>query len=342
MGTGGLVNVLYQLSPKLTWLEPYVDILFFLNVILFIVLIVPWTLRWFLHFDKVMADLKHSIVSNFFVTMPVGALILGTNMFGVGRQYFSHDFIQWTGLILWIYAVILILIFGVVVVFNMIHKPNVGHEVTNYSWFITPVASIVVPLLGNLLIKDYIQTSIQTAKFINLTDLVFYGVGAMLFVIFSSIVLQRFISHPMPDSVATPTFWIMLGPIGVGTISLMGLADVSRMLGLLSSTDALKFLALIMWGFGLWTFLFVLAISIRYLVKDKIPFSLSWWAFIFPLAAYTLASYSVYLYTKVDAVYWYVIFLAILLSVLWILTLIRSLIGVYNHKLLLPPTETRR
>jgi tellurite resistance protein TehA-like permease len=224
----------------------------------------------------------------------------------------------------------------------MVHKSSVGHEVTNYSWFITPVASIVVPLLGNLLAKDYIQTSIQTAKFINLIDIVFYGIGAMLFVIFSSIVLQRFISHPMPDSIATPTFWITLGPIGVGTISLIGLGDASKMLGLLASVDALKFLALILWGFGLWTFLFVLAISIRYLIKDKIPFSLSWWAFIFPLAAYTLASYSVYLYTKVDAVYWYVIFLASLLSLLWAVTLIESFIGVYNRKLLFPPIESRR
>lgn len=336
MGTGGLVNVFYQLNAKITWLGDLAKVLFFLNIFLFIVLIVPWMLRWLLHFDKVLLDLKHSVISNFFVTMPVGGLILGTNLFGVGQRYFSADFIKWTGLGLWIYGAVTILFFGVVVVFNMIHQSTVGHEQTNYAWFITPVASIVMPLLGNLLVKDYIKTNLALARFINLTDIMFFGTGLILFVIFSSIVLQRFIIHPMPDSVAMPTFWITLGPIGVGAISLMGLADTSKAVGLLTSGNTLKMLALILWGFGLWTLLLVLAISGRYLYKAKIPFTLSWWAFIFPLAAYTLSSYNIYLYTKVDAIYWYTLCLTVLLSLLWIVTLLKSLGGIYNRDLLIP------
>lgn len=89
---------------------------------------------------------------------------------------------------------------------------------------------------------------------------------------------------------AAPTFWIILGPIGVGTLSLMGIADSSKLLGLISSVDAIKMLSLILWGFGLWAFVLTLAITIKYMRNDGVPFTLSWWAFIFPLAAYTLSS----------------------------------------------------
>jgi C4-dicarboxylate transporter/malic acid transport protein. len=79
MGTGGLANVLYMLSGKMTILKPLSVVVFWLNILLFLLLIGPWTARWFLHFDKLKDDLRHPVMSNFFVTMPVGGLILGTN-----------------------------------------------------------------------------------------------------------------------------------------------------------------------------------------------------------------------------------------------------------------------
>ncbi len=52
MGTGGLVNLLYLLSSSLPFLKPMALILFWLNIVLFIVIIVPWLLRWSIGSDK--------------------------------------------------------------------------------------------------------------------------------------------------------------------------------------------------------------------------------------------------------------------------------------------------
>ncbi|ERM91937.1 C4-dicarboxylate ABC transporter [Caldanaerobacter subterraneus subsp. yonseiensis KB-1] len=342
MGTGGFANVLYLLSARMSFLKPAAVALFFLNIFLFFIFIIPWVGRWFLHFDKLIEDLKHPVMSNFFVTMPVGGLILGTNFFIIGKEFFSMAFIIILGTVLWIYGVALALIFGVFVTYNMMITENIGPEFTNYSWYITPVASIVVPLLGNFLVKAYATKNVELAKLINITDIAFYGIGLILFVILSSIILGRFISHTMPHAMTTPTFWIILGPIGVGTVSLMGIADASKMMGLISIVDGIKMISLIFWGFGLWAFVLTVIITIKYLIEGGIPFSLSWWAFIFPLSAYTLSAYNVFMYTKIQLIYWYTVLLAILLAILWISTFIKSLIGTLNGTLLVPSESNKK
>ncbi|MHB1407679.1 MAG: SLAC1 family transporter [Desulfitobacteriaceae bacterium] len=51
----------------------------FVIINVFLLFIVPWVARWFLHFETLKQDLQHPVMSNFFVTMPVGAMIVGTN-----------------------------------------------------------------------------------------------------------------------------------------------------------------------------------------------------------------------------------------------------------------------
>jgi C4-dicarboxylate transporter/malic acid transport protein len=337
MGTGGVANVLFQLSGSIPFLQPLAVGLFWLNIVLFVILIFPWIGRWFIHFGSLRQDLEHPVMSNFFVTMPVGGIILGTNFFLIGKDYFSMAFIVGLSLVFWVVGVVMALVLGVFVMYHLFSMETVSAEMTNFSWFISPVASIVIPLLGNPLIGFYNASNVELDRIINLIDIIFYGIGMLLFIMLSSILLNRFIANKMSPSAALPTFWIMLGPVGVGTISLIGMADSSKVLGLLASTDSLKMLALMLWGFGLWAFLLIMIITVKYLSRGGIPFTLSWWAFIFPTAAYTLSSFSIYSYIKVDLVYWYTLVLALLLLFLWTITFIRTLVGTINGKLLVPP-----
>jgi len=336
MGTGGLANALFMFGNQAEWLRPAAVALFWLNVALFIVFIVPWTLRWVLHFDRLREDLRHPIMSNFFVTMPVGAIVLGTNFLSIGRAFFARPFIGGLSLVLWIVSVVLILFFGVYVVYTMLLKENLQPEQVNFSWFITPVASVVVPLLGNPLAKMWMGIDPNTAKLINLLDIGFFGIGLFLFLIIGAVVFNSLLHHKMPHASMAPTFWILLGPIGVGTLSLLGIADVSKGLGMLVDTSGLQLIALALWGFGLWAFALTIAVTIKYLRGGGIPFTLSWWAFIFPLGAYTLASYAVFGLLQLPVVFWYAALLLIILVSLWLATAVRSLIALFGGGLLVP------
>lgn len=336
MGTGGLANVLYLMGNKISFLKPIGIGMWILNIIMFVLFLMPWVLRWFTASDKLKQDIKHPIMSNFFVTMPVGAIVLATNFFIIGKDYFSISFITIFGTAIWALSVVLILILGIFVMINMMNMESVSPEATNFSWFITPVGSIVVPLLGNMLVNVYLKENVELAKFINIVDISFLGIGLFLFVILSAVVINRFINHPMPNAMATPTFWIILGPIGVGTVSLMGIADASKALGLIASADNIKLIALILWGFGLWALSLAAAITVRYIKNGGIPFTLSWWAFIFPTAVYTLSCLNVSQYLNIQAIQIYAVLLMILTLFLWVSTFLRTLAGIVNGKLLVP------
>jgi C4-dicarboxylate transporter/malic acid transport protein len=334
MGTGGLANLIYLLSSNLAYLKPIALILFWFNIILFLVIIVPWLLRWFMHFKDLLSDLRHPMMSNFFVTMPAAAVVLGTNFFIIGKEYFAGGFLDGLGLVMWIVGAILTLAISVFVMFNIFSQDNIDVEHVNFSWFIPPVVGALLPMLGKWLVSAYLITNTGLAQTINLLDLVYYGISITLFVILAGVVLNRFVFNKLPKDGLLPTFWIILGPVGLGSAALMDLSDSAKALNLINSVDTLKLVAIIFWGFGLWALLLTFAITFFYLRRGRIPFTLSWWAFIFPLAAYALASNSIYNYTKIELIYGYTLFLAVMLTFLWIVTLANTVIGIIKNKLL--------
>lgn len=93
--------------------------------------------------------------------MPVGGLILGTNFFIIGKDYISIGLITELGMIFWSLCTLMALGLGIFVIFNMMISEEIGPEVTNFSWFITPVASIVIPLLGNQLVKVFVEKTLS-------------------------------------------------------------------------------------------------------------------------------------------------------------------------------------
>jgi len=327
MGTGGLANAVHLFLGKIPFFERVAEGLVWLNIVLFVIFIFPWFARWIFHLDRLVEDLIHPMLGNFFATMPVGMLVLGGNLYLIGPNMFSSDFINVAGLVLFVCASLLILFFTIVVMYNAFVREALSLDHLNFSWFITPVANIVVPILGSPLAAYYLSFDPATAMTINMIDIIFYGIGFMLFIFIGAVVFDRLINHKLPHSQVSPTFWIILGPIGMGVVSLFGIANLSQSLGLILDTSIIKLFGTILWGFGLWAFLQTLILTVRYF-KNKVPFSMSWWAYIFPFAAYTISTFKISIFMNSQLVYWYGIGLLLLLSVMWLVVLIRTLFSL--------------
>jgi len=340
MGIGGTANLMYQLGSQANLFKVIGLILAGLNILVFIAMLIPWILRWFVHYDTVMSDVKHPVSSNFFVTMPVAMMLIATHVIMMGSSYIGVSSAMTIAVILWSIGVVLVLAFSITTTFNMMKQESIHPQMSNFSWFISPVASIVVPLLGNNLVKYYALFNIPLASFLNVIDIAFYGIGFLLFIILLSIVLNRFLFHQMPPAMVLPSFWIILGPIGVGTMSLMGIADASAILGLITDVQGIHMLALALWGFGIWALVLISVITINYVKEGKIPFSISWWAFIFPLAAFTLSSLSIAQVTQVNVIKYFGFAMTAILSIIFLMTLFKTIVGVFNKTLLLPKQNT--
>lgn len=336
MGTGGLANVLHVLGQTSDTARFSAALFFGLNLALFLALLIPWTLRWIISRENAVADLKNPMLSNFYATMPAGCIILGTNILLIGRSWLGVSrSLELAGL-LWVIGIILVFYFAIAGMLNLFSADAVGPESMTFAWLMTPVVNIVVPLLGNSIVPLVAVRNPALAGIIHTVDMIFFGIGFFLFILMSGIILNRLILHKMPPGAMAPSFWILLAPVGVGTVVIIGLADAARTLGLLNSAEPFQWMASALWGFGFWAFTMALAVTIKYQKNGGIPFTLSWWAFTFPMAAYTLATFAVYGYTHINAVKIYGLFLAVLLIMFWLSIFIRTLRGVLNGALLMP------
>jgi len=277
------------------------------------VVIVMWLLKVIFYPSEIWKEFKHPIKVNFLPTVAVAIL--------VSSSVFLNIF-QWKGVAYWGWWIGMILVFlwGVLIGYDMFVAESVDLEHVNYSWLIPPVAAIVVTLLG-------IPVSmIYGSKVIATISLWFFGMGMMLFLFVGGFVFMRMISHRLPPCPMAPSFWIMLGPIGVGTLDLLGMTKMASVIGMPFSSGAVW--AVSLWGFGLWALTVSVMLTIHYHFKDKIPYGLGWWAYIFPLGAYTNASFKLYSVLNWKPMLWVAYTLAVLLTFFFIRTFVYTLLHI--------------
>ncbi len=320
MGTGILAVASYLYSQYIPFLKDIAVALFYFNVILFFVLLIPWTLRWLLYRKNALADLEHPILSNFYATIAVAMLVLASNFIVIGKNILAGEIFWFTGAIATIF-------FSFVTLFIMFKGEHVTLDHINPAWFIPPVGLIVIPIPGSLIINQY---SGLMREFVIVLNYFGWGAGFFLYVALFAICMYRFILHrPLPNTLVS-TIWINLGPIGAGTIALINLVTNSTFITI---KEPFFVFALIFWGFGIWWVLMAMIMTLYYKKKLGLPYALSWLAFIFPLGAYVVASHSVatiFHLALVDSIGFALYFLLVFF---WSITLIKTLEAFYYKKL---------
>ncbi len=320
MGTGILAVTSVFYSTYIKALYALAKFLFILNITLFAILLIPWLLRWIIFTDRAINDLNHPVVSNFYPTMSVGMLVLASDFVLIGKNKHTAE-------IFWICGTILTVIFSLLIPYIMFKENKVKIDHINPAWFIPPVALIVIPIAGSQFIGNVQGLLDQIFVFIN-----YYGWGSGFFIYLAllSICMYRFIlHHPLPNTLA-PTIWINLGPIGAGTVSLISLINQSTFI---TGKEPFWVFGLIFWGFGVWWFFIAVIMTLHYVRKLKLPYTMSWWAFTFPLGAYVAASHLISNIFKIKIIDYFGLALYFLLLGIWLVTLVRTLSHAYRGTL---------
>ncbi|AGL02482.1 tellurite-resistance/dicarboxylate transporter [Desulfoscipio gibsoniae] len=325
MGTGILAIVSYFYSTGFPWLKGLATAVWILNMFLFGLLVVPWVLKFIWHSKKALADFREPLTGQFYATMPIACLVIAADLLIVGTDSLGPHPAIGMAKIIWIMGAVLSVLGAVVIPLLNFTNREVQLENINPAWFMPPVALIVIPVPGAKLIA-YWPESWQLIMLI--FNYVAWGSGFFLFIALEAICLYRFFCCPPLPGKLVPTVWINLGPIGVGTIALLNLAASSTpFLGQLVE-PVLQILALFLWGFGFWWIICAICLTTYYLRNNDLPFSLAWWAFTFPLGAYTGATYLVATFLHSSFVYGYGFLCYLLLLTLWSIVLVRTLVGV--------------
>lgn len=257
-----------------------------------VVLIVPYLGRILRHPDAAIADLRDPVAGAMYATLPGGILVLAAVAAAVGPTWFSPAVVRdlvaglaWVGVPL---AFVMSLVFG----YLLYVRSGLLLESTNGGWFMPPVVNVVVPLVLVPLIPG---APPATARALLLASYGFWGMGFVLYLLIVTMLHHRLVVHPLPHAGLAPSLWIGLGPLGVGALALVKMAAAGTgVFGPSGPTVAVlsRLAATALWGFGVWWLAAAALLLLRYRRSGPLPYGIGWWAFTFPLGAYTVATLS--------------------------------------------------
>ncbi len=258
-----------------------------LALLVMIGLLIPTVIRWFRYPKESAQDITHPVFGAMFATLPAAFLVLASTTASVGQLWLSQSFRNLLLMILSLIGTLLGFAISILFTYFLFLNAEVRKEHANGAWFIPPVVNIIIPLalLGVIPLAPATWRSSLFAL-----SIAFWGAGFFLFLIVAAILYERLIFHALPPSGMLPSLWIGLGPIGVGGLGLMRLAQMGGSL-LNDSTSILMhgatLVALSLWGLGIWWLGVVILITLRAEKNRGIPYSPGWWGYVFPSGAFT-------------------------------------------------------
>jgi C4-dicarboxylate transporter/malic acid transport protein len=253
------------------------------------VLVVAYLIRWVHHSRAALADLRHPMLGAMHATLPGGLLVLAVMTSVIGPDLFPGAAVTPIIAVLAVAGSVLGLVISVAFAYTLFTGDHPAAAV-NGGWFIPPVVTIIIPMALAPLMP---HTSPGTARLLLALGYATLGMGFLLFLFTMGLLHDRLVLHPLPPAALAPTVWIALGPVGVGALVPVVLARAGQpVFGAVAPTITMisQLFATALWGFGLWWLAIATTLLVRYLRAGGLPFHLGWWAFTFPLGAYTVAT----------------------------------------------------
>ena len=254
MGLTGL-TLAWRAADKYLGLSFSLEIpLTIVTTLLFLFISFIYSLKLIRHFDAVIKEFNHPIKLSFFPAFSISLILISL----VLRPYLESTSVA----IFWL-GTGLQLVFTLLVMSAWVNHSRFEIQHMNPAWFIPVVGNIIVPIGGVALGQTQISWF-------------FFSIGIIFWVVLMTIFFYRIIFHdPLPPKLV-PTFFILIAPPAIGFVAYTHLQP---------ELDAF---AQILYGIALFLTLFLLVQLPKF---ARLPFALSWWAYSFPSAGITLASF---------------------------------------------------
>ncbi|RLK50241.1 tellurite resistance protein [Alkalispirillum mobile] len=254
MGTAGLALAWRAAEGAWGWSAGISVGLTVLVVALFAFLSVAYVMKFVRYRDAVKAEFHHPVKMNFFPAISISLVLVAMLL---------QPHVTWLAGAFWLLGAALHITFTLVVMSIWIGQRQFEIAHINPAWFIPVVGNVLMPLAGVPL------------GFVELSWF-FFSVGVVFWLVLMTLMFYRFIFHdPLPERLL-PTLAILLAPPAVGFLAWTDLngGDINAFGRVLYYTGLFTFLLLVIRarGFG------------------RLPFFLSWWAYSFPVAAFSIAT----------------------------------------------------
>jgi len=308
------------------------------SVLMFIAILVPWTLRFFMFPAAVSTDLHHPIAASFFPTMPIAVVVIALDLLKYPDMFFSTDTSQEIAFWMWLIGSIGIYLAAFIVLPKIYRSDAIELSHANFGWFIPPVAKLLIPVAGFELAMLYPNRFELTFGL----SIASFGIGLILFIFVGSLVYQRYVLESLPISKFAATSFIAIAPtaiIAVALFKMMHLFEAGTPIDIdphaVKAFSVLGILAA--WGFAAWAFVMAVVIVISYVRDLDLPYALSWWAYTFPLGSLAVATGVAWKVSGFESIHWFYVVAVVALFGAWITVAVRTVRAMWVGKVFASP-----
>jgi C4-dicarboxylate transporter/malic acid transport protein len=336
MGTG-VVALLLSASPIMTAsCEELARILWLVNIVLFILFFVLYSLRWLFYFHEAKQIFQHSSMAFFFGAIPMGLATIINGLVKFMPQHLAlAEF-------LWGVDVILAVIVAVGVPMLMFVYQQHQLNTMTAIWLLPIVTAEVVASSGGVLLA-HLPAS-QAAMNLLFGCYVLWGMSVLPAFAVLTILLLRLALHRLPEAQMAMSVCLALGPIGTGALALLLLGQQApRILAACHLVElghlmhyAGIWISFILLGFGLWWFAIALFTIYKH-SRTGLSFNLGWWGLTFPLGVFDLAILNLAQQIQSQALLYIGFSFAGCIVLLWIMVMVKTIQGVYRGSLFFSP-----
>ncbi len=263
----------------------------------FALYVLAYLFKTLLHRDSVMAEWHHPVKISFFPAITISMLLLA-----VGCEHIAPVISK----TLWWIAAPLNLLATLMILTKWIKQDHFKMLHMGPVWFIPVVGNVIAPIAGVGIAPMELNWFL-------------FSVGLMFWIILLPIIMNRLFFHePVPEFLL-PSLFIFIAPPAVAFLAFTNL-----------TMNALSPFAIFLYDAALFFFMLMLFQIGR---LSKLPFTLSWWAYSFPVAAITTATYK---YGTLSGTGWFTSLgntLYILLAALIVFLLLRTLMAMMKKKI---------
>lgn len=313
----GIVSLLDLLARAL-WVS---------SVLLFLLLLLLWGVQWIRHPQQLQSSLNNFMQAQTWGAPPMACFTLASGSVIIGPELLDFSFCLFFAQALWLVGLIASLFSAVFIPYLTFTRHTLTTDATYGNWLL-PVAPLIGAALPASLLIPHLPASLRTE--ILVLSYILWGSGIVLAAMITILFYARLAYFKVPQGEMVPTLWLILGPPGQSITAIFALGEAAsahwETVGKTLHLAGLMF-SLPIWGFGMYWFVLTLLMTLR-ASRTHLPFSLGWWAFIYPLGVLTTGTYALRMHTRLYLFEFCGMLLLCLLTVLWVLVTTRTLRGL--------------
>lgn len=296
------------------------------SALLLVVVLTARCVHWVRHTEQARAHLDDPAVAPFYGCLAMALLAVG----GAALAVQAPGAVVWDW-VLWTAGTLVGLLVAAGVPYLMITRHTVGPEQASPVWLLPVVAPMVSAALGPPLAARLPHGQARSAMVLGCYAL--FGMSLFLVLLILPAVLSRLVHHGALPTAATPAMVLVLGPLGQSATAVGNLADTAP--GSFTSAAVLYDVPVL--GFALIWLGLSAALVVR-AFRRGMRFSMTWWAFTFPVGTCVTGTSGLARHTHLHALAWVACALYVLLLSGWAAAAWGTVRGLLSRELLAAPT----